>query len=285
MRDTTHESVFCLLLLAFFCWGLAGSASAIDSPTAPSGLRQSSEPPNASGSGVAAQLEYWPAKCLDLEKSGTNTDASRCWWYGAEALSRYATADRPLSEDLEAIRTDWLWRGVRLSLRVQETRETSPLAEPDPEGRQSSPVEPYPENKSPPAEPVPIARQGPDPARIAGPVSCASILLSDREKCLAATKAATTPEKKQVQPQKKKAAKVKVSKKKAAPPKVVKAKPKTKAALIVPKPPKKKAHENTAAHRENPAVPLFSEIPINTNFACPSAKPCIGRHSPTASLR
>ncbi len=255
MRDTTHESVFCLLL-AFFCWALAGAASAIDSPTAPSGHRQSSEPSNASGSGIAAQLEYWPAKCLELEKSGTNTDASRCWWYGAEALSRYATANRPLSEDLEAIRTDWLWRGVRLSLRVQESRESSP-AEPDPESRKTSPLELYPESrKASPAEPVPIARQGPDPARIAGPVSCASILLSDREKCLAATTAATTPEKKQVQPQKKKAAKVKVSKKKAAPPKVVKAKPKTKAALLVPKPPKKKAHENIAAAQGKPCSPV-----------------------------
>ena len=117
---------------------------------------------------------------------------------------------------------EWLWRGSRLFLQRQE-----------PELPASSVA----------VEPAPPARTGPDPARVAGPVACASILSSDREECLAATATETTPDVRPVKPRKKP---VKVSKKKKSRAKVAKAKPKPKAkpktetAQAVSKAPKKK---------------------------------------------
>ncbi len=261
MRVLSRESVFCSLL-AFLCWGvgLVCTAVAFD----PSASKTSKWSQNE----FSAQLEYWPAKCGELEKSGTDTEASRCWWYGAEALNRYAAGDHPQADSLEEIRKEWLWRGVRLSLRRQEP-------EPEPEPLESSVI-----------EPATVVPGGQDIAPLASSDSCPTGLSDDREDCRAEATEVPIPRVKPVKPRKKPA---KVSKKKKSQPKVAKAKakaktkPKTETAQAVPKAPKKKVAGKISVRKA--ALPLAPEMQKKTNVACPPTNPCIGRRLPTASLR
>ena len=160
---TSARGPLLLSLLTFLQTGMTSTASAFNSPPAPLAEEESNEEVHVSLSEIAAQVAYWPALCAELEKAGSTTDASRCWWYAAEEITRRAIGNQTLADDVKALRTDWLWRGARLSLQS-----------PEPGERAASLIEP-PFAQSP----------SPDFAGVANLPPCASNLPSQEEECLA----------------------------------------------------------------------------------------------------
>jgi hypothetical protein len=236
MRVYERESLF-FSMLTFLCLEMAGPALATD------------EPARIAEGDLTVQLEYWPAHCTELERSRGKIDASRCWWFAAEELTRVANAGGSFTDELKELRRDWLWNGVRLSLQ-----------HPDPE--------------SPPApEPSETSRLSPDPAPAADPLSCKSIQVSD---CRAATPAATEVEpvplrkKKKASANKKKAVRAETAKAKTEP---------------VVREARKKVVKPAAPRATEAALPVVPGVQRKSNIACPPTKPCIGRQTPAALLR
>ena len=218
------------VLFAFLSSGLTGTASGFDSNPLPFA--------QVSLHDVTHEVDYWPAHCAQMEIDRSILEASRCWWSAADEIARHARDGRALADDVEKLRVQWLWRGMRLSLR-------SPAP-----GRPAHPV----------AELEPQHFKGPHPARVAGSPECASILSSDREKCLGTVAAAPPVQNAASRPKKKMAVAAAKRKKLATVPK-----PDTSPAQTRIRK-KKGIFEPVAMRAEQAALPLVPKVQTGSNF-------------------
>jgi hypothetical protein len=161
IRNTRYSAYgFALLLLSELLWlGLAGEAAALDS-------RLSLAKTDSDVSEIATQVTHWSGLCAELEKAKSSTDARLCWWDAAKAINQYTIGDHPLIHDIKRLRIGWLWRALQLTIDSAEPQDQASID----------------------AQPVRIRQSGPDPARLAGPIACASITLSNYKNCLRATR-------------------------------------------------------------------------------------------------
>lgn len=166
------EQIFIIFLLAVLYQGSASGAAAFDSH-----LPRESD----NVAEIAAQVKYWSGHCGEKEKAKNNSDARQCWWDAAKALGHYTTGDHALVGEVRRLRIGWLWRALQLTIEAA-----------DPSSQRSSD-----------AQRGLRRRNGPDLARLAGPVACSSITLSDYNNCLTATPALRAPPKQRAQSRRK----------------------------------------------------------------------------------
>ena len=153
-RDSAYR--FALLLPALISLGWAGRAAAFDPHLSLANTENDI-------SEIATQVTHWSGHCADLEKA-KSTDARLCWWDAAKAINQYTIGDHPLVHDVKRLRIGWLWRALQLTIDSAEPYDHASI------------------------DAQPIRHRGPDPARLAGPLACASITLSNYKNCLNATR-------------------------------------------------------------------------------------------------
>jgi hypothetical protein len=151
MRVGVRDFVF-LSSLTLLCLGLARGAAALDSQ-----LQPVSDPLIE----IATQVTQWSDRCAEMEKAKQTVAASECWWRGATVINQFTVGSHPLVGEVKRLRMDWLWRALQLVLEATESDQQE--------------------------EREPRFSGGHDPARIAGPPACASILASDYKQCLGTT--------------------------------------------------------------------------------------------------
>jgi hypothetical protein len=155
-RDSAYRVA--LLLPALISLGWAGGAAAFDPQLSLANTENDI-------SEIATQVTHWSGHCADLEKA-KSTDARLCWWDAAKAINQYTIGDHPLVHDVQRLRMGWLWRALQLTIDSAEPYDRAPID----------------------TQPIRIRHRGPDPARLAGPLACASITLSNYKNCLNATR-------------------------------------------------------------------------------------------------
>lgn len=157
MRGSAYRLV--LPLPALLWLGLTGGAAAFDPQ-----LSLANTENNISE--IATQVTHWSAHCAELEKAKSNTDARLCWWDAARAINQYTIGDHPLVHNVKRLRLGWLWRALQLTINSAEPYDQASIN----------------------VQPIRVRQSGPDPARLAGPIACASITLSNYKNCLNATR-------------------------------------------------------------------------------------------------
>ena len=245
-RDSGQGFLFVSLLTLSYL-GLASGAATFDSrlPLASTQDRKS-DAIDVPLSEIATQVEHWSAHCAELEKAKNSTDARLCWWDAANAIDQYTIGDHSLIDDVKRLRIGWLWRAVQLTLELAEPKDQGSID----------------------VQPIRIRQGGPDPARLAGPKVCASIILSNYKKCLIATrlvkaspKLAYPRSKEVVVP-----AAATFDKKKTATPKI-NSKTKALAASVPQKTRKKEILVPPVAPREEVALPIAPKVQKTKNFS------------------
>jgi hypothetical protein len=232
-------------LLTLFYLGLASGLAALD-PSLPLASTQDrkSDAIDVRLSEIVTQVKHWSAHCAELEKAESTIDTRLCWWKAATAIKQYTIGDHPLIDDVRRLRIGWLWRAVQLTLELAEPKNQESI------------------------DAQPIRQIGPDPARLAGPIACASIILSNYKKCLTAMRQVKAsakiayPRIKQVAVP----AAAMIDKKKAAKPKMV-SKTKALAAPVRHKIRNKEIVMPAIVRKQEVRLPIVPEVQRKKNFS------------------
>jgi hypothetical protein len=183
---------------------------------------------------IAEQVKHWSGRCSEKEKAKNNSEASRCWWDAAKVLDHYTTGDHSLVGEVRDLRIDWLWRALQLTLEAADSPSRGSID----------------------------AQRG-----LAGPVACASIMLSDYKNCLTALFALTISPKTLTQ-SRRKGMKVSTSatinQQKIVSPKGTKTK--TAARPGQGKTRKRKVSERLAVREREVALPIIAKVQKKKNF-------------------
>ena len=241
-RDSAQGFLFFSLLTLFYL-GLASGAATFDSgPPLASTQDRKSDAIDVQLNEIATQVKHWSDHCAELEKTKSNVDTRVCWWAAAKAIDQYTIGEHPLIDDVKRLRIGWLWRTVQLTLELAEPKDQVSLD----------------------AQPKRMRQSGPDPARLAGPIVCVSIILSNYKKCLTATRLVKASPK-LAYPRSKEVVAPAVDKKKTATPKMIS---KTNAlASVRQKIRKKEIVTPTIIRKEEVAQPLALKLQKTKNFS------------------